>query len=250
MKMMKSVEVISHEVKETVGKLDQTYSDWVAHKKQGDFLLYDLLEKSLNFHNFLIANEEHQAAFKALCTFNWHKTTSLVTLIAKKIFGPKNKQVYDYVNALNAALKNGIGVNSSIGMAQWLKDNGGISGVTRNGPKASKPNVERQYRIQVGQNASEFGLKPKLGSFKNEKLVKLIEHGSNHVAILAKVDKNTGEFFPLMLSEQISICDELWKIYGEIIMRDPVYEKKKVEYISKIYVNLDLETKKVMAELS
>ncbi len=234
MEIAKSTEVITYEVKETITSLDARYKEWLDHVKAGEGMLYNLLEACLSFHNFLLANDEHQTAFKGLCLFNWHKSTSLMTLVAKQVFGPQNKQVYDYIKALNAAFAKGIGADDAMGMAQWLKENGGISGVISATKKPTKAEIERGFRIHVANNAEQFGLVDRLGSFTCAEMAAAIEHGSGDVVILATVNRQTGEFQPKLISEHVPLRNKLWELRGEAIMETEAYHRTKDAFLAKI----------------
>ncbi len=232
MDIAQSKEVITHNVKQAVDLLTQQYSEWVAHVKAGDGLLYELLEGCLEFHNFLVSKDDYQVAFKGLCLFNWHRSTPLVVLVAKQVFGSRNKQVYDYIKALNAALAKGVGANGGIGMAQWLKENGGISGVVKANGNVSKAQIEREFRIHVAYNAAKFGLKDRLGSFICKEMAAGIVNASQDVVILATVDRKTGEFTPMLLCEDLGIRRTLWEMRGDAIMATPEYHRAKDTYLS------------------
>lgn len=214
--------------------MDNSYKEWLEHTRTGDGMLYNILEGCLNFHNFLLMNDEHQTAFKGICRFNWHKSTSLLTLVAKQVFGSHNKQVYGYIKALNAALAQGIGTDGTVGMAQWLKQNGGVAGVVRATDKQSKAEIERSYRIHVARNGKEFGLLDRISSFNSPQMAAAIEHGSGDVVILATVNRATGDFQPKFMTEYLPIRHKLWEMYGEAIMSTPNYHKKKDAFIGKI----------------
>jgi len=229
-----SNEVIKFNLEHTLDGLRENYGLWRKHVEHGDSILYALLGACLEFHNFLVREADYQSVFKGLCSFSWHKNTGLTTLIAKMVFGAKNKQTYTYIKALDAALAKGIGTAGAMGMEQWLKENGGVSGVIRVDDGNSKAEVERNYRIRIAQNAEQFGLKDKHGSFFSADLANMIEHGSTDVVLLAKVDRNTGEFTVKWLTEEIGIRDKLWEIRGEAIMTTDAYRRNKDAYIEGI----------------
>jgi hypothetical protein len=178
-----SNELIKFNLENTLEGLRENYVTWCKHVEKGESILYALLGTCLDFHNFLVREADYQSAFKGLCSFSWHKNTGLTTLIAKMVFGATNKQAYTYVKALDAALAKGIGSNGAIGMEQWLKENGGINGVIRVDGGNSKSEIERAYRIRIAQNAEQFGLKDKHGSFFSADLANMIEHGSTDVVL-------------------------------------------------------------------
>lgn len=224
-------EVIKYNIERALNLLSEQYADWVVHVKQGENILYALLSGCLDFHNFLVRESDYQSVFKGLCTFSWHKNTGLTTLVAKMVFGSDNKQVYTYIKALDAALAKGIGAEGAMGMEQWLKENGGVSGVIRKVSGSSKTQIEREYRIRIAQNAEIFGFKDKYGSFVSKELANEIEHGSTDVALLATVDRKTGEFTVKWLSEEFGVREKLWEIRGESMMASDTYRRNKNAYI-------------------
>ncbi|MEY4471765.1 MAG: hypothetical protein RL671_69 [Pseudomonadota bacterium] len=234
MNIENSNEVIKFNIEHTLNGLNEQYNNWRKHVQQGDGMLYTLLGACLDFHNFLVREADYQSAFKGFCNFSWHKNTGLTTLIAKMVFGAKNKQTYTYIKALDAALAKGIGSNGAIGMEQWLKENGGINGVIRVDGGNSKAEVERNYRIRIAQEAEKFELKDKFGSLFSADLAGMIEHGSTDVVLLAQVDRKTGEFKVKWLSEEVSIRNKLWEIRGEAIMTTDAYRRNKDAYIESI----------------
>jgi len=234
MEIAKSTEVITYEVKQTITALDASYKAWLEHVKTGEGMLYSLLEECLTFHNFLLTNDEHQTAFKGFCRFNWHKSTPLMTLVAKQVFGHKNKQVYDYIKALNAAFAQGIGADGAMGLAQWLKENGGISGVISANKKPTKAEIERSFRIHVAGNAEQFGLVDRLSSFTSMEMAAAIEHGSGDIVILATVDRHTGKFQPKLISEDVPLRNKLWELRGEAIMETSEYHRNKDAFLEKL----------------
>ena len=234
MNIENSNEVIKFNIEHTLDGLRENYGHWRKHVEKGDSILYALLGACLEFHNFLVREADYQSVFKGLCSFSWHKNTGLTTLIAKMVFGAKNKQTYTYIKALDAAIAKGIGSNGAIGMEQWLKENGGINGVIRKDGEGSKAEIERVYRIRIAQNADQFGLKDKYGSFVSKELMSEIEHGSSDVVLLAEVDRNTGEFSVKWLSEEHGIRNKLWEIRGESMMATEAYRRNKDAYIESI----------------
>jgi hypothetical protein len=234
MNIENSNEVIKFNIEHTLNGLNEQYNNWRKHVQQGDGMLYALLSACLDFHNFLVREADYQSVFKGFCNFSWHKNTGLTTLIAKTVFGAKNKQTYAYIKALDAALAKGIGAAGAMGMEQWLKENGGVSGVIRSESGKSKSDIERTYRIRIGQNAEQFGLKDKHGSFFSADLANMIQHGSTDVVLLAKVDRSTGEFTVKWLTEEIGIRDKLWETRGEAIMTTDAYRRNKDAYIEGI----------------
>lgn len=234
MNIENSNEVIKFNIEHTLNGLNEQYNNWRKHVQQGDGMLYTLLSACLDFHNFLVREADYQSVFKGFCNFSWHKNTGLTTLIAKMVFGAKNKQTYTYIKALDAALAKGIGSNGAMGMEQWLKENGGINGVIRVDDGNSKAEVERNYRIRIAQEAEKFGLKDKYGSLFSADLAGMIEHGSTDVVLLAEVDRKTGEFKVKWLSEEVSIRNKLWETRGEAIMTTDAYRRNKDAYIESI----------------
>jgi hypothetical protein len=229
-----SNEVIKFNVEKEINGLQEVYAKLNKHVKQGDRMLYELLAACLEFHNFLVRDQDHQSVFKGLCRFSWHKNTGLTTLIGKTVFGVGNKQTYMYIKALDKALAKGIGTTGAIGMEQWLKENGGVAGVIKNGSGSSKAEVERNYRVRVALDSEMFGLKDKYHSFVLPDLASQIEHGSTDVVLLAKVDSKTGEFKIKWLSEEVGIRNKLWEIRGEAIMTTDAYRRHKDAYIERI----------------
>ena len=229
-----SNEVIKFNLEHTLDGLRENYGLWRKHVEHGDSILYALLGACLEFHNFLVREADYQSVFKGLCSFSWHKNTGLTTLIAKMVFGAKNKQTYTYIKALDAALAKGIGSNGAMGMEQWLKENGGINGVIRVEGGNSKAEIERAYRIRIAQEAEKFGLEDKYGSLFSADLAGMIEHGSTDVVLLAQVDRKTGEFKVKWLSEEVSIRNKLWETRGEAIMTTDAYRRNKDAYIESI----------------
>ena len=226
----KTNEMINHEIREKVSHLSDEYKSLTDHNAIGEQKLYKLLEACLEFHYFLVSDSAYQSAFKGMCEFRWHKNTSLTTLIAKAVFG-ENKQVYSYIKALDLALAKRVGVDGSAGMAQWLKQSGGVSGVTKVRVDGSKAKAERDFRIFVGQNIEIFGLKDKNLAFNCKDLSDHVEHGSQEVAILAKVDTKTGDFNALLLIEEESVMKILWEKRGEGIMTTDAYHRNKDNYL-------------------
>lgn len=229
-----SNEVINFNLENAIAVLNDKHKAWRAHVENGENILYALLEECLEFHNFLVRESDYQSAFKGMCRFSWHKNTGLTTLIAKTVFGVKNKQTYTYIKALDAALAKGVGADGAISMEQWLKENGGVSGVIRGDGNNSKADIERAYRIRIAQEAERFGLKDKYGSFVSKELAQEIEHGSSDVVLLAKVDRNTGEFTVKWVSEEHAIRNKLWEIRGESMMKTDAYRRNKDAYIQSI----------------
>lgn len=227
-------EVIKFNVEHALSILSDQYGDWLKHVNQGDNMLYALLSGCLDFHNFLVREADYQSVFKGLCNFSWHRNTGLTTLVAKMVFGADNKQVYTYIKALDAALAKGIGAEGAIGMEQWLKENGGVSGVVRKGAGSSKALIEREYRIHVAQRAEQFGLKDKYGSFVSMELANEIEHGSSDVVLLAEIDRKTGAFTVKWLSEEYGLRNKLWELRGEAMMMTEAYHRNKNAYIEGI----------------
>ena len=101
-----SNDVIKFNIEHTLDGLRENYGHWRKHIEKGDSILYALLGACLEFHTFLVREADYQSVFKGLCSFSWHKNTGLTTLIAKMVFGAKNKQTYTYIKALDAALAN------------------------------------------------------------------------------------------------------------------------------------------------
>lgn len=229
-----SNEVINFNLENAIAILNDKHRAWRAHVENGENILYTLLEECLDFHNFLVRESDYQSAFKGMCRFSWHKNTGLTTLIAKTVFGAKNKQTYTYIKALDAALAKGVGADGAISMEQWLKENGGVSGVIRNDGGNSKAEIERAYRIRIAQEAERFGLKDKYGSLFSTDLANMIEHGSTDVVLLAQVDRKTGEFKVKWLSEEASVRNKLWETRGEAIMTTDAYRRNKDAYIQSI----------------
>jgi hypothetical protein len=237
MNINNSQEVINFNIKNAIEILNDQYNVWRNHVENGENVLYSLLDGCLDFHNFLVRDSEYQSAFKGMCRFSWHKNTGLTTLIAKTVFGVKNKQTYTYIKALDTALAKGVGADGAISMEQWLKENGGVSGVIRSDGGNSKAEIERAYRIRVAQEAERFGLKEKHGSLFSTDLANMIEHGSTDVVLLAQVDRKTGEFKVKWLSEEASIRNKLWETRGEAIMTTDAYRRNKDAYIEGIRQN-------------
>lgn len=229
-----SNEIINFNLERSIETLNDKYKEWRSYVENGENVLYSLLGECLEFHNFLVCDSEYQSAFKGMCRFSWHKNTGLTTLIAKTVFGVKNKQTYTYIKALDAALAKGVGADGAISMEQWLKENGGVSGVIRGDGNNSKAEIERAYRIRVAQEAERFGLKDKHGSLLSTDLANMIEHGSTDVVLLAQVDRKTGEFKVKWLSEEVGIRNKLWEIRGEAIMKTDAYRQNKDAYIQSI----------------
>lgn len=229
-----SNEIINFNLERAIEILNDKHKVWRAHVDSGENILYSLLGECLEFHNFLVRESDYQSAFKGMCRFSWHKNTGLTTLIAKTVFGAKNKQTYTYIKALDAALAKGVGSDGAISMEQWLKENGGVSGVVRGDGGNSKAEIERTYRIRIAQEAERFGLKDKFGSFVSKELAQEIEHGSRDVVLLTEVDPNTGEFRVKWLSEEIGIRNKLWEIRGEAMMTTDAYRRNKDAYIESI----------------
>lgn len=250
MNIEKSNEIIKFDIGKVLNNLSEQYDDWVKHVKHGDNMLYDILSGCLDFHNFLVREADYQSVFKGLCKFSWHKNTGLTTLVAKVVFGANNKQVYTYIKALDAALAQGIGTEGAVGMAHWLKENGGVSGVIGKDAGSSKAKIEREYCIRIAQNAEQFGLADKHGSFVSMGLANMIEHGSTDVVLLANVDRNTGEFKVKWLTEEVEIRDKLWEIRGAAIMTTPAYERHKDTYIEGIRQKNAVAADKICEALS
>lgn len=229
-----SQEVINFNIEKAISILNDKHKAWRAHVESGENILYSLLEECLDFHNFLVRESDYQSAFKGMCRFSWHKNTGLTTLIAKTVFGVKNKQTYTYIKALDTALAKGVGADGAISMEQWLKENGGVSGVIRGDGGNSKAEIERAYRIRIAQEAERFGFKDKYGAFVSKELVQEIEHGSSDVVLLAKVDRSTGEFTVKWLSEEHAIRNKLWEVRGESMMMTEAYRRNKDAYIQSI----------------
>ena len=229
-----SNEIINFNLKHALEILNDKHKVWREYAENGENILYSLISECLEFHNFLVRESEYQSAFKGMCHFSWHKNTGLTTLIAKMVFGAKNKQTYTYIKALDAALAKGIGTAGAVGMEQWLKENGGINGVIRVDGNKSKAEVERNYRVRIAQEAEKFGLKDKYGAFVSMDLVGEIEHGSNDVVLLASVDRKTGEFTVKWLSEEHGLRDKLWEMRGESLMMTDAYRRNKDAYIEGI----------------
>ena len=243
-------EVIKFNVENKITGLQEIYENWVKHVDKGDGMLYTLLGACLDFHNFLVRESDCQSVFKGLCRFSWHKNTGLTTLIAKTVFGVSNKQTYMYIKALDKALAKGIGAEGAIGMEQWLKENGGVSGVIRNNSGNSKAEIERDYRIRIAQDSEKFGLMDKHASFVSPELASMIEHGSSDVVVLANVDRKTGQFTVKWLSEQDNIRNMLWELRGEAIMTTEAYRRNKDAYIESIRAKNEEIAAKITEALS
>jgi len=234
MNQIQPTEVLKFDLKSKIDQLSSQYEHWRKHMEEGDKLLYALLDSCLKFHKFLIANENYQTPFKDLCLFHWNRNTSMMTLVAKRVFGPNNKSVYPYIKALNLALQLGIGNEGEPSLSAWLKSNGGIAGVTKPPSNASQAQAERDFRIHLAHNYSQFGLTLQFKPFKSETLANQIQHGSKHIVVLLSYDKKTQEFQTLFMSEHAIRVRNMLEDMGDAIIDTGGYLKHREDYLGSL----------------
>lgn len=152
----------------------------------------------------------------------------------RKAKPPKSAPANGPLQRKQPASSTDIGADGKMGMAQWLKENGGISGVNSTGSSATKAEIERKFRIHVAGKAEQFGLVDRLGSFTSMEMAAAIEHGSGDIVILATVDRKTGKFQPKLISEDVSLREKLWEMRGAAIMETSEYHRNKDTFLEEL----------------
>ena len=241
-------EMLTIEVGKTLTELQNKHAEWDKQQRYADTLLYTLLEGCLDFYYFLRKDESFESAFKGMCGFKWNTSTTLASLITKSVFGAKAKKVYAYSKALTAAVDNGIGMDGSIGMAQWLKENGGVNGVIRDKAGDSKAKAERDYTIWVGKNYDRFGVKEKFQPIDAPQILELID--DEEFVLLVQRDTETGKLIPKWFTDSESLREGIYKERGEVLMKREVYAERRAEVIAELQREGDEATEKVLEALN
>lgn len=219
---------LAHDIDLTLEELRKKHREWVELKQLTEEKLYLLLEGCLDLYYFLMESDAYVTAFKSLCDFKWGKTTPLAVLIAKAVFGPKAKQVHTYAKALTKAFEAKIGKPGKQAMLVWLRDNGGVSGVTRNPPiiqnkdAHSNQSLQRDYIKEIGMNAESYGFRLKLTEIENAELAKHIEAAPVSI-ILCSGSSYTNKVKFHSFNADADLIDELYVRLGKQIMGTQEY---------------------------
>ncbi|MEX0384281.1 hypothetical protein [Spiribacter pallidus] len=246
--MKLSNEMLTIEVEKTLHELQSKHAEWDKQQRYADTLLYTLLEGCLDFYYFVRKDERYESAFKSVCDFKWNSKTTLATLITKAVFGAKAKKGYAYAKALAEAVRSEIGVNGNVGMAQWLKENGGVNGVIRNEKGESTAKAERDYRILVGKNSERFGIKAKVAPIHAPQLAEVI--GDEECVMLVARNADTEELIVKYMSNSNAIKDRMYERLGELTMGKEAYREKRAEVIEEIEQEGDEATQEVLEALN
>jgi hypothetical protein len=245
--MKLSEEMLAIEVEKTLTELQSKHAEWDKQQRYADTLLYTLLEGCLDFYYFVRKDERYETAFKAVCGFKWNNKTTLTTLITKAVFGAKAKKGYAYAKALAAAVRSEIGTSGNVGMAQWLKENGGVNGVIREKGGESKAQVEREYKALVGRNVERFGFKPKDYELGDDKLERMM---GEECLLLVLRDKETNKFLVRWVTQKESLLNAAYEDLGESTMASDNYRERRVEVVQKLKEEGDEAAAEVLEALN
>jgi hypothetical protein len=225
--VQKAQEKLVIEVEATLQRLQSQRVVWQKHQAQSDTMLYVLLEGCLEFYYFLREKESYESAFKSLCHFKWNTKTKTTMLIAKAVFGDKQKTTNAYARALERAVELKIGKPNEDSMLAWLQSNGGVNGVIRKEASGvSKATLERENRIEVGKNFHRYGIKCKL-KFINEDVVKAL--GSGDSVILVNINSSTNELEVRWSTREDALIDEMYNQLGDSVTKTQAYSKSRTK---------------------
>lgn len=245
--MTMSNEMLTIEVEKTLNELQKKHAEWDKQQRYADTLLYTLLEGCLDFYYFMRTDERYETAFKAVCGFKWNSNTTLATLITKSVFDAKAKKAYAYAKAITAAINNNVGTDGNVGMAQWLKENGGVNGVIREKSGDSKAKAERDYKILVGKNVERFGAKKRYGDIASPELAELMKE---ECLLLVVPDKENGKLVIKWFSYTDKLRDGMYEELGEVMMERDIYRQKRAEVMDELKKEGDEATEKVLDALN
>ncbi|WP_157809151.1 hypothetical protein [Spiribacter roseus] len=243
-----SNEILTTKVQETLNELQSKHAEWDKQQRYADTLLYTLLEGCLDFYYFLRKDERFESAFKGMCGFKWNSSTTLASLITKSVFGAKAKKGYAYAKALIAAVDNGVGVSGAVGMAQWLKENGGVNGVIRDKAADAAAKAERDYKVWVGKNYERFGVRSKFEPIDAPQIVEMID--DEEFLLLVQRDTQTGKLIPKWYTDAEALREGIYIERGEALMEQSVYFEKRAEVIAELEREEDEATEKVLEALT
>lgn len=246
--MKMSNEMLTTKVQETLNELQSKHAEWDKQQRYADTLLYTLLEGCLDFYYFMRKDERLESAFKGMCGFKWNSSTTLASLITKSVFGAKAKKGYAYAKALIAAVDNGVGVSGAVGMAQWLKEHGGVNGVIRDKAGDAAAKAERDYKVWVGKNYDRFGVKSKFESIDAPQIYECID--DEEFVLLVQRDTKTGKIIPKWFTDAESLREGIYKEMGESLMEERVYFERRAEVIAELEREEDEATEKVLEALT
>lgn len=227
---------IEFEIETALSKLHAVHKEWVELKQLTENKLYKLLGGSLQLCYLAMSTDAHMSAFKACCKFKWGRKTKISVLVAKAVFGADAKQVHSYAKLLEIAIEQKIGTSGHTDMAAWLRDNGGISGITRGGSndntgnKDSDKNVielERMRTINIGREFKEYGVSAKYKFAVTEKYLQIFE--ANDVVLLCKVDRKNNELAVYCIDESRDAVDKYYEQLGEEIKNGTEYKRRAYE---------------------
>jgi len=211
-------------VQTALSKLREEYSTWQRHQADSDNMLYVLLENCLEFYHFLRQNERYESAFKSVCEFKWNAKTKVTTLIAKSVFGDKNKKSSVYARAIEAAVSCKVGRENEPSMLAWLQANGGINGVIRSeNPNTSARAALQDKKEEVGRNSSKYGIRCKVSPIVNEN-VKVLTTGE--WLILCHVDQVAGELEVIFPTQSETLINLAYSEFGGSIMETDAYKRR------------------------
>lgn len=245
--MKMSKEMLTIEVEKTLNELQSKHAEWDKQQRYADTLLYSLLEGCLDFYYFVRKDERYESAFKAVCDFKWNSRTTLATLITKAVFGAKAKKGYAYAKALAEAVRSEIGVNGNVGMAQWLKENGGVNGIIRNEKGESTAKAERDYRILVGKNSERFGMKAKVAPIHAPQLAEVI--GDKEAVMLVARNGDKDELIVKWMTGDNAIKDSMYEGLGKLTMGKEAYREKRAKVMDELVQEGDEATQEVLEAL-
>ena len=241
-------EMLTIEVEKTLTDLQNKHAEWDKQQRYADTLLYTLLEGCLDFYYFVRKDDRYESAFKSVCDFKWNGRTTLATLITKAVFGAKAKKGYAYAKALAEAVRSEVGLNGNVGMAQWLKENGGVNGVIRNEKGESKAQAERDYQILVGKNSERFGVKSKVAPIHAPQLAEVI--GDEECVMLVERNGDTDELIVKWMTNSDAIKDSMYEGLGKLTMGKEVYREKRADVMAELEQEGDEATQEVLKALN
>lgn len=226
---------IKFEIENALEKLHKVHKEWTDLQQLTEKKLYTLLDGCLQLCYLAMSTDEHMSAFKGCCGFKWGRNTKLSVLVAKAVFGADAKQVHSYAKLLEIAIEQKVGKDGNDGMIKWLRDNGGISGITRGGSKtdnissgnANFIELERMRTISIGRNFEDYGVSARYKFAVSEKYLEHFE--VNEVVLLCKIDRKNSELAVYWADESADTIDKYYEQIGEEVKNSAEYKRRAYE---------------------